>query len=530
MDATPRQEADGAPRRRAAPASSRPEPTSTAAPVVPQDEVPGSDGDGEAQSARRLTRRRAAAAALLAIACAVAAIVVLASGGANRGAPAKGVPPGYATATLTRRTLTESASVDGTLGYGTTTELYDRLSGTFTWLPSVGSTIDRGGTLFRIDDLPVVLMYGSVPAYRNLKEGVSDGSDVIQLNDNLVALGYDPYGAIGERNHFGAATAEAVRRWQKAEGLSQTGSVELGRVIFAPSARRVTALKVALGQDPPGASTTPASTAPASTTPASTTPASTTPSTTSPSTTPASEPHGPEHESSKEPSKPHSKRPSKEPSKKPSKKPSKEAASPADEPSSQPGQKPASKGSEADGLEPTSQKGNEGGAGAGEPVLTTTSTQQLVALKLKAEQQQLAHVGERAPVTLPGGGVVQGRIVEVGTVANEANSGEGEKSAGSSGESNGESATIPVTLVVTRRVPHLDEAPVSVELVKSVRRNVLAVPATALFATAGNRYAIEVLERSRRVQVPVTPGMFANGYVQVEGGGLREGQRVIESE
>jgi hypothetical protein len=38
-----------------------------------------------------------------------------------------------------------------------------------------------------------------------------------------------------------------------------------------------------------------------------------------------------------------------------------------------------------------------------------------------------------------------------------------------------------------------------------------------------------VLENGRRVEVPVTPGMFANGYVQVEGAGLHEGQTVVES-
>ena len=31
-------------------------------------------------------------------------------------------------------------------------------------------------------------------------------------------------------------------------------------------------------------------------------------------------------------------------------------------------------------------------------------------------------------------------------------------------------------------------------------------------------------------QLAVTPGMFANGYVQVEGPGVREGLTVIESE
>jgi hypothetical protein len=32
------------------------------------------------------------------------------------------------------------------------------------------------------------------------------------------------------------------------------------------------------------------------------------------------------------------------------------------------------------------------------------------------------------------------------------------------------------------------------------------------------------------VTVPITPGMFAGGYVQVEGAGMREGLTVIESQ
>ena len=167
-------------------------------------------------------------------------------------------------------------------------------------------------------------------------------------------------------------------------------------------------------------------------------------------------------------------------------------------------------------------------------MLSTTSTQQLVQLKVKAEQQTLAHVGQSAPVTLPGGDVVQGRIISVGSVASAASEGEKEKGGGGGGaggeKGEGESATIPVTLALEHPVAHLDEAPVSVELVKSIRRDVLAVPATALTATAGGGYAIEALEGARRVALVVTPGMFANGYVQVEGSGVHEGLTVIESE
>jgi len=87
-----------------------------------------------------------------------------------------------------------------------------------------------------------------------------------------------------------------------------------------------------------------------------------------------------------------------------------------------------------------------------------------------------------------------------------------------------------VTLALEHPVAHLDEAPVSVELVKNIRRDVLAVPATALTATAGGGYAIEVLEGVHRFALAVTPGMFANGYVQVEGAGVHEGLTVIQSE
>ncbi len=162
-------------------------------------------------------------------------------------------------------------------------------------------------------------------------------------------------------------------------------------------------------------------------------------------------------------------------------------------------------------------------------VLSTTSTRQLVELKVKAEQQTLARVGQSAPVTLPGGDMVPGRIIEVGSVASST-APESEKERGDGEKGEGESATIPVTLALEHRLAHLDEAPVSVELVKSIRRGVLAVPATALTATAGGGYAIEVLEGARRVQLAVKPGMFADGYVQIEGPGVREGLMVIESE
>jgi membrane fusion protein, multidrug efflux system len=410
----------------------------------------------------RSRRRLAAAGAVLLAALAAATVVLAQSRSSAHTSADRGVPTGATTTAVTRRTLTESSTVDGTLGYGSTLELYDRLSGTFTWLPAVGSVVGRDGTLFRVDNLPVVLMYGAVPAYRALKAGLGEGPDVTELNENLIDLGFDPYGEITNVDEFSEATAEAVRRWQKAEGLSQTGEVELGRIVFAAGARRITEVHVALGQDPPGGA--------------------------------AKKPH----RKRKAPSKPAPREPA-----------TKEPASEA----------------------PASKDGAEAGTGAGMVVLSTTSTQQLVQLEVKAEQQELARVGESAPVTLPGGGVVEGHITAVGSVAETKEAEKdpsGEKGASPSGE--GESATISATLALAHPVARLDQAPVSVELLKSIRRDVLTVPATALTAIAGGDYAIETLRGQRRVELTVTPGMFADGYVQIEGAGVHEGLTVIESE
>jgi hypothetical protein len=485
----------------------------------------GPDPDPEPQSGSSRRRRIVAAAAILA-ALAATAIVLLESGSSPRPNSRTGLPAGYTTAAVTRRTLTESSTVDGTLGYGKAFEVYDRLAGTFTWLPVVGAVIGRGGTLYRLNNLPVVLMYGSVPAYRTLKSGVSDGPDVAELNQNLIDLGYDPSGAITDESHFGEATAAAVRRWQKAEGLPETSEVELGRVVFAPGARRITTVHVSVGQDPPGE---PGPTGPSGNAAASNRPAAKAPE----SEKPASK--APESEKPKS-TEPKSKEPkSKEPkSEEPKSKEPKSEEPKSEEPKSKEPKSNEPKSKEPKSKEPKSEepesKDPGSGNGAGEVVLTTTSTQQLVQLKVKPEQQQLARVGESAPVSLPGGGVDQGRIIEVGSVATESekgggNGGGGEK--GSGGE--GESATITVTLALQHQVAHLDQAPVSVELVKSVRHDVLAVPATALTATGGGGYAVEVLEGGRRADLPVTPGMFANGYVQVEGAGLHEGQTVVEA-
>jgi peptidoglycan hydrolase-like protein with peptidoglycan-binding domain len=145
------------------------------------------------------------------------------------------LPP--ATAGVTRTTLVETKTVTGTLGYGDAVPVDAVGEGTLTWIAAIGSSVERGEPLFKIDQLPVVVLYGALPLYRTLREGV-EGVDVRQLEENLSRLGYREFTV---DDTFTASTADAVRSWQAKLGLVATGAVEPGQVVFTPGTVRVAA-------------------------------------------------------------------------------------------------------------------------------------------------------------------------------------------------------------------------------------------------------------------------------------------------
>jgi hypothetical protein len=58
---------------------------------------------------------------------------------------------------------------------------------------------------------------------------------------------------------------------------------------------------------------------------------------------------------------------------------------------------------------------------------------------------------------------------------------------------------------------------------------VLSVPVSALLATAGGGYAVQEATPPNKL-LPVTPGLFAAGYVQISGPGIFPGIRVTDSQ
>jgi hypothetical protein len=310
-----------------------------------------------------------------------------------------------------RRSLTQRTQVTGTLGYAGHYTIRGRDQGTLTWLPSIGQVIEQGQRLYERDATPTVLLYGTIPAYRGLADsGTTTGSDVAQLNHDLVALGYLNRAEADQAwSRFTAATSAAVKRMQHHLGVPRTGRLPLGSVVFLPTAARVTTLLGGLGAPAAGA------------------------------------------------------------------------------------------------------------------IMTATSTVPTVTVALDAGLQTEVKTGNKVSISLPDTRTTTGTITSVGQVATVAADGQ-------DGADNA-TATVPVTirLIAPAAAGHWDQAPVLVAITTSTVANVLAVPVNALLALAGDRYAVEVVDRGGTHRlVPVTPGLFddVSGLVQVTAVGLGPGQQV----
>lgn len=317
----------------------------------------------------------------------------------QRSAPGSSVPdrPAPATATVTRETLVDTTTVEGKLAYGPPALAESRLSGTVTALAPIGTTVQRGQVLFRIDDTPVVLLLGDLPAYRALGTGAK-GKDVRQLEQNLKILGYSGFTVDEE---FTASTAVAVRHWQKDLGLTETGTVELGRVLYAHGPVRIAAHKLTPGQVATGA------------------------------------------------------------------------------------------------------------------VLSYTGTARLVTAQVPAHDEELATPATKVTVALPSGKDAGGTVQSVRTPDDDANAG-------------GQEPMIEVVVALDDQaaVQGIDDGPAKVRFVVQKRDNVLTVPVGALLALAEGGYGLQIIDGDASSIVAVTTGLFADGKVEVDGTGVREGLTV----
>ena len=525
----------------------------------------------------RRRRRIGAALALIAV-IAVVVIVVLSAGSSSPSNAAANASTATGAATVQRRDLVETDTESGTLSYADPQTVYNRLIGTITWLPNVGQVIHPGRTLFKIDGKPVVLMDGTTPAYRDLSAADSDGEDILQLNRNLVRLGFNPDGIVVD-DVWQPATTVGVELFQASLGESETGVLTLGQIVFLPGDQLISTVDGTVGStggggssgsnasttvDPPApqfvslqvSSSTPrrhATTSTTSTTSTTTQPATTTPTTSTPTTTTPTTTSG--HKKQKQ---------------HPSQSQTIAAliqllraenaqlqaelrahhsgggngsgsghSGSGHSGSGHSGSGHSGSGDSGSGNSGSGNSGSSGGSG-GTPVeiLQTTSTKLVVTVDLSASSQSEAKVGEHVTVQLPDNSTVNGRITAVSPVAQSSSSGNGNGNGGGgngggsgNGNGNSSSSTVPVTIAISGHHlgPGLDQAAVSVNFVQQRANHVLSVPVTALVATSGTTYAVQEASPPYKL-IPVTTGLFAAGYVEISGPGIYQGLQVTDSQ
>ena len=159
------------------------------------------------------------------------ALAATAGCGGTKASPAAQEPA--TTAMVEQGPLSAVVSLDGTLSYrarsdGSPYSVINQARGTYTALPEVGAKIGCRGVLYRVDDSPVLLLCGTMPAYRDVHEGDA-GRDVRQLNRNLHLAG----------RAFTGRTRAALERLQRRKGLAATGKLELGDAVFLPRPLRI---------------------------------------------------------------------------------------------------------------------------------------------------------------------------------------------------------------------------------------------------------------------------------------------------
>jgi peptidoglycan hydrolase-like protein with peptidoglycan-binding domain len=374
-------------------------------------------------------------------------------------------------------------------------------SGVITSVPDVDGVLRYNSEAFRIDEVPVVVLPGDFPAWRDLDEGYV-GTDVEQFESALNLLGYGA-GALTVDDYFSEFTDSVAREWQEDVGLPVDGRFDLEDAFFAPAEAVVAEVLVAVG-DAVSKGTPVIVVRTQRVTGGELAADSDTSSraadvlqlqealTRLGYTVPTDGIVGEETT----------------------------AAIKAWQ---------ADIGAEADGVVdlgeviflPQPVRVTEASLTIGSPVndgsavLATSSSSSVVLVDLPADDQDLLAVGLELIVEMPDGSEVPAIVTDISGIAVR----------NAAGDVVFETT---IELIDATVGADLDQAPVDVLVVTDSRSQVLAVPVTALLALAEGGYAVEVEAAGGSVRlVGVEPGLYADGWVEVTTEGLAAGDLVV---
>ena len=370
-------------------------------------------------------------------------------------------------------------------------------AGTVTDIVEPGTTLEQGDVIYRINGEPVVVMYGNVPAYRAMSDLRNDnmmGTDVLQLEEALTDLGYDPDGLAAVDEEFSDYTETLVELWQADIGAVEDGVVNLGEVIFVPGPVDVLEVSASVGdQLSPGRALVVV------------TDGEFMAGTDVLQLETALSDLGYD-----------------------------DAGLAVDGVFDEATKQAVldwqtDSGIEADGVvnlgEIIFQPGPVrigdqlaapgSSVNPGSPVLAISSADKVVTFNLPAADQDILAIGDSLVVELPDGSEVPATVTDIATVATISQDG---------------NAAFEVTIALDDPTvaTGLDEAPVDIEVVSDSVQNVVAVPVASLLALAEGGYAVEVDAGNGTTRlVAVDPGFYADSMVEVTSTELQPGDLVV---
>lgn len=315
--------------------------------------------------------------------------------------PAQSANTEKPTTPIVRGELQSDTKVPSRLTHAQSRTLNATGNGILTEIPSPGSDLAIGSTLYRINNRPVFLFRGSIPAWRSFESGMERGPDITQLENTLRELGFLEREA---QDKFLSSTAQAIRAWQKATGQEQTGRIDFENILFSPGPIRVGEHRTTLGSP----------------------------------------------------------------------------------------------------------------VGSGSEIYKATSQDRVVTGNIPLRDQSFANIGAPVEVMLPDGRFVPGHITEVGVPIQA--------------DPNSSRLSIPFAAELDNPedTTGIQEADVSTIIPTEKHEDILYVPVSALVAINNTTFGVErINEKGEAETVPVKTGLFAKGFVQIEGEGLAEGQQVV---
>lgn len=109
--------------------------------------------------------------------------------------------------------------------------IYSPAAGTVTEVVHASGMMSAGNVVLRVDERPVILLGSDVPSFRDLAPG-DRGRDVAALQGYLAGLGLR---VDASPDRYTETTAEAAMEWQRGLGITETGVVARGDVLFVPT-------------------------------------------------------------------------------------------------------------------------------------------------------------------------------------------------------------------------------------------------------------------------------------------------------